>query len=91
MQTQLDWPTSALLVLYSCVVGHARHWTSPAVENWPAAQAAPQIASLAAVQFASVTEPAQDVQAPQGARPAELQVEPFTQCNAQTSLAVFQA
>ena len=33
LQAQLVWPTSALLVLYSDVVPHARQFTSPASEN----------------------------------------------------------
>ncbi len=38
LQAQLVWPVSALLVLYSCVVGHWRQAVSPSTENWPAAQ-----------------------------------------------------
>ena len=33
LQAQLVWPTSALLVLYSDVVPHARQLKSPASEN----------------------------------------------------------
>ena len=40
LQAQLDWPVSALAVLYSSVVPHVRQVASPASENWPAAQLA---------------------------------------------------
>ena len=33
LQPQLDWPTSALLVLYSAVSGHARQLESPSSEK----------------------------------------------------------
>jgi hypothetical protein len=38
LQAQLDWPVSALLVLYSCDVGHVRQAASPRTENLPAPQ-----------------------------------------------------
>ena len=46
MQAQLDWPVSALLVLYSCVVPHARHAVSPSSEKCPAAQFVPTVLLL---------------------------------------------
>jgi len=33
LQPQLDWPASALLVLYSAVVGHVRQVESPSSEK----------------------------------------------------------
>ena len=38
LHAQLDWPTSALAVLYSGVVPHQRHHESPSSEKVPAAQ-----------------------------------------------------
>ena len=43
VHAQLVWPTSALLVLYPAVVGHARQAVAPAAPsaamvNWPALQ-----------------------------------------------------
>ena len=36
LQAQLVWPVSALLVLYSCDVGHVRQAVSPSTEQEPA-------------------------------------------------------
>ena len=38
LHAQPDWPTSALAVLYSAVVGQARHDESPSSEKVPAVQ-----------------------------------------------------
>ena len=48
LQAQLDWPVSALLVLYSCDVGHVRQAASPRTENLPAPQGVHTV-SVAAV------------------------------------------
>ena len=76
MQAQLVWPTSALLVLYSDVVPHARQLTSPASENWPAPHAAPQTELFVAEQVEIMTAPAHEAHEAQGEMPEALQVEP---------------
>ena len=76
LQAQLVWPTSALLVLYSDVVPHARQLTSPASENWPAPHAAPQTELFVAEQVESMTAPAHEAHEAQGEMPEALQVEP---------------
>ena len=96
LQAQLDWPVSALLVLYSCVVGHWRQAVSPSTENWPAAQLLHRMLALGEqVEEPSHTEPAaQDkglVQAAQGARPVDDQVELATHGKLHVLDAVFHA
>ena len=79
LQAQLDWPVSALLVLYSCVESHCEQVESPTSEKKPAPQAEPQTALLVALHAAVVEEPAHEVQAEQGARPvAALKLTPAT-------------
>ncbi len=50
LHEQLVWPVSALLALYSGVVGHTRHSRPPAaslaVENWPAGHAVHVLSSV---------------------------------------------
>ena len=96
MQTQLVWPVSALLVLYSCVVGHWRQAVSPSTENWPAAQLLHRMLALGEqVETPSHTEPAAQavglVQAAHGARPVDDQVEPATHGKLHVLDAVFHA
>ena len=96
MQAQLDWPVSVLAVLYSAVVGQARHDESPSSENCPAAQLLHTMLAVALqVELPSQTVPAAQavglVQAAQGARPVEDHDVPFTQGAAHALLAVFQA
>ena len=93
---QLLWPTSALLVLYSCVVGQLVQAVSPSSEYLPAAQVLQTMLAVALHDEApSQTLPAAHAfvaeQAVQGARPVELQFVPATQGNAHVLLAVFQA
>ena len=83
LQAQLDWPVSALAVLYSSVVPHVRHVASPASENWPAEQLPhTMLAVVLQVELPSQTVPAAQadglVQAAQGARPVEDQFVPST-------------
>ena len=78
LQAQLVWLTSELPVLYSDVVGHVRQLVSPASENWPAAQPAPQTALLEGVQAEVVTVPAHEVQVEQGAKPVAFHEAPET-------------
>ena len=47
LQAQLVWPVSALLVLYSCVVGHWRQAASPSTEKEPAPQGSQVESSVA--------------------------------------------
>ena len=96
LQAQLVWPVSALLVLYSCVVGHWRQAVSPSTEYWPAAQLLHWMLALGEqVETPSHTEPAaQDeglVQAAQGARPVDDQVELATHGKLHVLDAVFHA
>jgi hypothetical protein len=96
LQGQLDWPTSALLVLYSSVVPHARQLVSPSSEKVCAAHALQTMLAVALqVEALSQKEPAAHavvlVQLAQGARPVALQVEPLTQGSEHVLLAVFQA
>ena len=94
MQAQLDWPVSALLVLYSCVVPQARHAVSPSSEKCPAAQVAHTVLLLGAHAPPLVTaEPAaHTVQFAHGDVPEALHVEPATQLavGAHTRLALSQ-
>ena len=76
LQAQLLWLTSALAVLYSCVVPHARQAVSPLSEKVCAPQPAPQTALLVAVQAADVSVPAHEAQAEHGASPVAFQVAP---------------
>ena len=96
MQAQLVWPVSALLVLYSCVVGHVRQAVSPSTENWPAAQLLHRMLALGEqVETPSQTEPAAQavglVQAAQGARPVDDQVELATHGKLHALVAEFHA
>jgi hypothetical protein len=96
LQGQLDWPTSALLVLYSSVVPHARQLVSPSSEKVCAAHALHTTLALATqTEEPSYSVPAGHavglVQLAQGARPVVLQVEPLTQGGEHVLLAVFQA
>ena len=79
VHAQLVWPTSALLVLYPAVAGHARQLVSPRIENWPAPQAA-QTTSLVAVHAVESEEPAAQVeQGAHGEVPEALHVKPAAQ------------
>ena len=95
LQAQLDWPTSALLALYSSVFGHERQVESPSSENCPAAQLLHTMSAVALqVETPSQTVPAAQavvlVQAAQGARPVADHDVPFAQGSAHVLLAVFQ-
>ena len=79
LQAQLDWPVSALLVLYSCVVPHGVQAESPALAKDCAGHVA-QTALLEVVQALVVAAPApQTVQLAHGETPEALHVEPATQ------------
>ena len=94
MHAQLDWPTSALLVSYSCVVLHVRQDESPRSENCPAVQLPHTMSALALqVETPSQTVPAAQavvvVQAAQGARPVADHVVPFLQGSTHVLLVAF--
>ena len=96
LHAQPDWPTSALLVLYSSVFGHERQVESPSSENCPAAQLLHTMSAVALqVETPSQTVPAAQavvlVQAKQGARPVADHDVPFAQGSVQLLLAVFHA
>jgi hypothetical protein len=80
LQVQLDWPASALLVLYSCDVGHVRQAVSPSTENWPAPQGAQMVLLVAvhAPPLATAEPAAHTVQLAHGELPEALHVEPAT-------------
>ncbi len=81
LQAQLDWPVSALLVLYSCDVGHVRQAVSPSTENLPAPQGAQTVllVSVHAPPLAAAEPAAHTVQLAHGELPEALHVEPATQ------------
>ena len=96
MHEQLVWPTSVLLVLYSCDVGQTRQLVSPRSEKRPAVQLLhTMLAEGLHVEVPSQTEPAAHaavpVQAAQGARPVELQFVPLMHGSAQVFVAMFHA
>ncbi len=96
LQAHLDWPEIVLLVLYSGVVSHGRQAVSPASANWFGRQAVQMMLDVALqTEAPSHTVPAAQaavpVQAAQGARPVDDQVEPATHGKLHVLDAVFHA
>ena len=96
LQAHLDWPEIVLLVLYSDVASHGRQAVSPASANWLGRQAVQMMLDVVLQTKApSHTVPAAQaavpVQAAQGARPVDDQVEPATHGKLHVLDAVFHA